>query len=423
MATPSLRAIYFTPRMMPLLAIGFSAGVPLMLTSRTLKLWARDAGVDLATVGLFSLVTLPYSLKFLWAPVMDRVVPPILGRRRGWLIITQLALIVAIAAMGASGPKTGESSATLFALLAVIVAFCSASQDIVADAYRTDVLSPREYGAGASIYITGYRIALLATGAGAVFLATMMAWHWVYLLCAAMMLVGVAATLLAPDPPADLPPTSFADSVTKPVGELVERHGWKIALILLFIVLFKTPDYMAAAMTDALLLDTGFTKEQIAFWALALGTAATIPGVIVGGFIASRFGLGTSLVAFGIAQALSNAGYCALAAIGPDVGTMIAVISVENFCAGLVAAGFTAFLMAQCNHRFSATQYALLSSLMGLSSSLAGAPTGYLVEQYDYITFFAITILAAAPGMLLLIPLLPHLRRVEISAAAISPAE
>lgn len=416
MPRASLSAIYESPRMAALLAIGFSAGLPYMLTSRTMKLWARDEGVDLTTVGLLSLVTIPVTFKFLWAPVMDRFVPPLLGRRRGWLIITQLLLIVAMIAMGFAGPSASQQNLTYFRFFALLVAFFSASQDIVADAYRTDVLKPAEYGAGASFYVSGYRIALLATGAGAVFAAEYISWAHVYMLCAALLLVGVIATLLAPNPVVDSPPATFLDAVVEPVHEFIDRNRWWASAIIIFIFLFKIPDYMAAAMADAMLLDLGFTKSQIAFWSLGVGTAATIPGVIFGGLIASKLGLARSLIIFGIAQAVSNAGYLVLSQTGAIEWVMFIVVGVEYFCAGLVAAGFVAFLMSQCNHKFTATQYALLSSLMGLSASLAGAPTGSIVEHVGYSSFFIITIAAAVPGLVLLIPLARHLIRSEQAA-------
>lgn len=411
MPRPSLRAIYDNPRMAALIAIGFSAGVPYMLTSRTMKLWARDEGVDLATIGLFSLVTLPASLKFFWAPFMDRFVPPLLGRRRGWLVITQFCLMASIVAMGLAGPSAPDSPIFSFGILALCVSFFAASQDIVADAYRTDVLKPEEYGAGASFYVSGYRVALLATGAGAVFLAAKTNWSVVYTLCAALVMIGVIATLLAPNPADDAPPATFTDAVVEPVREFVARNLWWAPAIVLFIVLFKIPDYMAAALADLLMLDLGFTKEQIALWSLGVGTAATIPGVIIGGVIASKMGLARSLIVFGVAQAVSNAGYLVLAYVGAIEWVMFLVVGIEYFCAGLVAAGFVAFLMSQCNHRFTATQYALLSSLMGLSASLAGAPTGFIAERVGYVGFFSYSIAAAIPGMALLIPLARHLER------------
>lgn len=411
-----------TLRLMPLLVLGFAAGVPYMLTSRTMKLWARAEGVDLTTIGLFSLVALPYSLKVFWAPVMDRVNLPLLGRRRGWLLLTQVLVMFAIAGMGITGPTSVNSQLTVFAMFAVLVAVCSASQDIVADAYRTDVLQPAEYGAGASSFITGYRIALLASGAGAVYLSAFAPWNAVYFVCAAMMFPGIVNTILARNPPADNPPARFVDAVLHPVRDLLHRQGLMLAIVLLFIIAFKLPDYMAMAMIDAMLIDLGFSERAIAFWGLGVGTAASIPGVMLGGLIATRLGLGRALLIFGIAQAASNAGYYALALAGPNQLVMILVVGVEYFCSGLVAAGFVAFLMSQCHRRYSATQYALLSSLMGLSAAIGGAPTGWIVSELSYPAFFAITIAAAIPGMLLLIPLLPTLRRSALNASAASQA-
>jgi PAT family beta-lactamase induction signal transducer AmpG len=398
--------VYSTRRMASLAALGFAAGVPLMLTSRTMKVWARDTGVDLTTVGLFSLVTLPYAYKFVWAPVLDRVSPPMLDRRRGWLLLAQVLLVLGIAGMGLSGPRSAEDSLILFGTLAAVVAFLSATQDIAADAYRTDVLHPRELGAGASVYIGGYRVAMLCTGAGAVALAAVLPWPGVYFAAAGAMLVGIIATVLAPRPPVAAAPRSFAAAVLEPAREFIGRTRWRAGLILLFIVLFKLPDYMAGAMTDVLLLDLGFTKAEIAFWGLGVGTAVTIPGVLIGGPIVTKVGLGRALVVFGLAQAISNAGYLVMAAAGRHHQLMVAVIGIEYFCTGLVAAGFVAFLMSQCDRRFSATQFALLSSLMGASAALGGAPTGALVEALGYMGFFTITILVGIPGLALL-PLCP----------------
>jgi len=398
-------------RMLVLLGLGFASGLPLMLTGRTLKVWARDAGVDLETVGLFSLVTLPYSLKFLWAPVMDWRSPMErrLGRRRGWLLICQACLMVGIAWMGWCGPRDGDTPLMMFAIAALAVAFFSASQDVVEAAYRTDILKPEEVGAGASVSVTGYRTAMLATGAGAVALAGMLqrngfanAWTIVYSIAAGLMVVGVAATWLAPPLPRIESPVTLAQAVVEPAREFVGRNGPRAATILLFIVLFKLPDYMAESMTDSLLLDVGFSKEQIAVWSLGMGTAVTIPGVLLGGWIVSSLGLRTGLLVFGIAQAVSNAGYLLLWSAGRSDVTMVSVVAVEYFCKGLVAAGFVAFLMRQCDKRYSATQFALLTALMALSASLGGAPAGYIVKATGYSWFLVITMLAAIPGLAML---------------------
>jgi PAT family beta-lactamase induction signal transducer AmpG len=389
-----------------LLGLGFASGLPLMLTSRTLNVWARDQRVDLTTIGLFSLLGLPYAYKFLWAPAIDALPLPILGRRRGWLLVTQLALIGALAGMALTGPTSAGSGLLGFAICGFAVAFFSATQDIAADAYRTDVLTASELGPGASVYMTGYRAAMLLASAGAVALAEYLQWKWVYFIVAGLMLPGVLATLLAHEPQTAATPNSFVEAVIEPLREFLARNRMKAVLVVLFILLFKLPDYMAQRMTDPLLLDLGFTKQQIAFWALGVGIAVTIPGVLVGGPLIAAVGLRRGLLIVGIAQALSNAGYLILANVGANRTAMMFAVGIEYFCTGLVAAGFVAFLMSQCNRRFSATQYALLSSVMGLSNALGGLPTGWLVERLRYPAFFLITMMVAIPG-LLMIPFLP----------------
>lgn len=389
--------------------LGFSSGLPLMLTSRAMKVWATNMGVELPTVGLFSLVALPYALKFLWAPIMDwwpggdDRAPGALRRRRGWLLVTQLATLMAIVGMAMVGPSSSQAALTSFAALAVLVAFLSASQDIVADAYRTDILQPGELGIGASLFTIGFRLAMIASGAGAVFLAHHLPWPLVYQIVAAGMIIGVVATLLAPEPDTDRAASpSLVDAVVEPWNDFITRNGAKALLILIFIVLFKLPDYLASSVSDAILLKLGFTNEDIGFWSLGVGTAVTIPGAALGGLIVTWLGLRRALFVIGIAQAVSNAGYLWLVQVGADRPTMIAVIGVEYFCTGLVAAAFIAFLMSQCNHRYSATQYALLTSLMGLASSVGGATAGYLAHWLGYPRFFLFTMVIAVPSLLLI---------------------
>lgn len=418
--------LYTERRMGVLLALGFASGLPATLLGRPLKIWAGSCGIDLGKIGMLSLLTLPYTFKFLWAPLMDRYVPPLLGRRRGWLLVTQLGLMVLMAWMALHGPRDSTSSLTIFAALALIVAFWSASQDIVADAYRTDILEEHELGAGASIYAGGYRVAMIGAGAGAVFLAGQMSWQNVYLLGAAGMGIGVVATLLAREPAGARhhPPTLRA-AVIEPAEEFISRRKTLVIPILLFLLLFKLPDYLAQGMGDQLLLQhLKFSKEQIAFWSLGAGTAVTIPGVLVGGPLVTRLGLYRSLLVIGIVQAASNAGYLILACVGAHYGLMIGAVAVEYFCTGLVVTGFTAFLMHQCDRRYSATQYALFTGLMALSSALSGACSGYLAKALGYPLFFAATILAAGPGLILVWWMRrdltqPSARESEISAGAI----
>jgi PAT family beta-lactamase induction signal transducer AmpG len=361
----------------------------------------RIENVDLATIGTFSLVALPYSLKFLWAPVMDRYVPAFLGRRRGWLIITQVALMIAIAAMALQDPRRGLQ---MLAVNAVFIAFFSASQDIVTDAYRTDVLAEREMGAGAAIFVLGYRIALLATGALAFFLADRMSWPMVYLVLSLLMVLGILATLRAPEPVLrDRPPQTFADAVVLPFREFFQRAGPSRALLVLaFIVLYKLPDALAAIMATPFLLDLEFSQTDIGAIQGGLGILATIAGAIAGGSLVARLGINRSLWVFGALQAVSNLAYYGLALAGKQYGALVATIVIENFCTGLVSAGFVAFLMSLCSMRFSATQYALLSSLVGVSRDVLVARAGVLATATGWPTYFLITLVAAIPGLLLL---------------------
>ena len=388
-------------KMVVLALLGFASGLPLYLTSRTLQAWMRVERVDLTTIGLFSLVALPYSLKWIWAPLIDRYVPPFLGRRRGWLVITQVGLVLAIAAMSLQNPRLGLQ---LLAVNALLIAFFSASQDLVIDAYRTDVLSERETGAGAAIWVTGYRVALLATGALAFVLADRMSWPMVYLALSALMAIGIAAAVWAPEPvPAEPAPATFADAVVLPFREFIGRAGPRQALLgLLFIVLYKLPDYLAASIATPFLLDLGFTQTDVGAIQGGLGIVATIVGALASGALVARIGINRALWIVGLLQAVSNLAYYGLALAGKNYPFLVVTIVIENFCTGLVAAGFIAFLMSLCNIRFSATQYALLSSLMGVSRDILVAPAGGIAQSTGWPVFFLITLAAAVPGMLLL---------------------
>jgi PAT family beta-lactamase induction signal transducer AmpG len=357
--------------------------------------------VSLTTIGLFSLVALPYSLKFLWSPLLDRFVPPFMGRRRGWLMITQIALIVAIAAMALQDP---ERALQLLAVNALVIAFLSATQDIAVDAYRTDVLEELEMGAGAAVYVLGYRIALIVTGAVALILADQLPWPVVYLLMAGLMGVGIMAAIFAPEPQLqDRPPASLREAVILPFQEYFQRSGvLQGALILVFIVLYKLGDALVSNMSTPFLLQVGFSQTDVGAIQGGMGILATIVGVLAGGAVLSRIGINRSLWLFGGLQALSNLVYFILAQIGRNYPFMVLAINVENFCAGLGTAAFVAFLMSLCNQRFSATQYALLSSLMAVSRDILVAPAGRLVDVTSWPVFFLITLVAAIPGLLLL---------------------
>jgi MFS transporter, PAT family, beta-lactamase induction signal transducer AmpG len=408
--------IFGQPKMGILLLLGFSSGLPFYLTSKTLQAWMTTAHVDLATIGFFSLVTLPYSLKFVWAPVMDRYVPPFLGRRRGWVLITQVLLLLAIAAMSLHDPQQGLR---MLAINAIAITFFSASQDISLDAYRTDVLRDREMGAGAAVFVMGYRIAMITTGALAFFLADRMPWQTVYLILSTLILIGIATTFFAPEPVlSDAPPRTLVEAVVLPFADFFQRVGIRAVVVLLFIVLYKYSDSLAGSMTTPFLLQAGFSQSEVGAVFLGVGVIATIAGVVAGGATIGKLGINRSLWIFVVFQGLSNLTYYGLSLSGKNHAFMVAAIITENFGLGLVTAGMTAYLMSMCNKRFTATQFALLSSLMAASRDILVAPAGKLVESTGWPGFFLLTVAMAIPPLLLLPFIAPWSRDVPIGAAA-----
>jgi PAT family beta-lactamase induction signal transducer AmpG len=399
----SLFQVLQSRKMAALLFLGFSSGLPLYLASKTpLQAWMTKEGVSLSAISAFSLVGLPYSLKFLWSPLVDRFVPPFLGRRRGWMVITQVALLLAIAAMALQKPS---QALQFLAINALIVAFFSATQDIVIDAYRTDVLEKREIGPGASIFLLGYRISLIVTSALALFLADRMPWPVVYVLMSLLMAVGLISSILAPEPVERVrPPANLLDAVRLPFIDFFQRRGLlQGALILIFIVIYKLGDGLVKNISTPFLLDKGlnFSQTDLAFPG-ALGIFATIVGTLAGGAIMSKIGINRSLWIFAVMQAIGNLFYFALALVGKNYLLMLAAINMESFCAGLESAAFVAFMMSLCNQSFSATQYALLSSLVAFSRDILVAPAGQWAEALGWSSFFLLTAIAALPGLLLL---------------------
>ncbi|MBD1907935.1 AmpG family muropeptide MFS transporter [Funiculus sociatus GB2-A5] len=402
--TQSFLKVFQSRKMAALFFLGFSSGLPLFLTSKTLQAWMTVENVNLGAIGLFSLVGLPYSLKFIWSPLLDRFIPPFLGRRRGWLVLTQGALLVAIAAMALQKPS---QALELLAINALLIAFFSATQDIAADAYRTDVLEKPEMGAGAAIFVLGYRVALLITGGLALILADKIPWPAVYLLMALLMAVGLVSAILAPEPiEREARPDSLSEAVSLPFIEFFQRNGQLHGLlILLFIILYKLGDALVNNMSTPFLLEkTGlnFSPAEVGAIQGGLGLLASIVGILAGGAILSKIGINRSLWVFGGLQAVSNLAYLILAQVGKNYQLLVLTINIENFCAGLGNAAFVAFLMSLCNQRFSATQYALLSSLMAVSRDILVAPAGRLAEVTGWPLFFLISIAAALPGLVLL---------------------
>jgi PAT family beta-lactamase induction signal transducer AmpG len=402
-------AVFRDRNLAVILLLGFSSGLPLALTGATLQAWLTVEGVELATIGLITLVGIPYTWKFLWAPLMDRYVPPFLGRRRGWLVITQLALAAGIAAMALCSPKTQIG---LLASLALFVAFASASQDVVVDAYRTDIATPEQRGLAAAIGVLGYRLAMLTSGAMALVLAAgsgwigALGWRDTYLLMALLMGVGALAALWGREPELVAPPPRTLDeAVMAPLAEFFSRSGawWLLALI----VLYKLGDAFAGSLTTAFLIrGAGFSPDDVGYVNKGMGLAATIVGVLFGGALMVKLGLYRSLMAFGVLQAVSNLSFVWLASVGKSYPVMVVAVGFENLAGGMGTAAFVAFLMALCDHRFTATQFALLSALAVVGRVYVGPAAGYMTDPnylgVSWTAFYFFTFLAALPGLALL---------------------
>jgi PAT family beta-lactamase induction signal transducer AmpG len=379
--------------------LGFSSGLPLALTGGTLQAWMAVSGVDLRTIGIFTLVGLPYAMKFLWSPLMDRFVPPWFGRRRGWIIITQLTLVVGITAMAFSSPQ----HAPLFlAALAFFVAFSSASQDIVIDAYRTDVLHEQERGIGAAVFVMGYRIATLVSGALALILSDNIGWQNTYLLMAGVMGIGIISTLFGPEPDGRIiPPKTMKEAIWGPMKEYFSRDS--ALLLVLLVILYKLGEAYAGALTTAFLIKgIGFTASEVGTINKGLGFVSLIVGALFGGTLMVRLKLFRSLLLFGMIQAVSILSFMFLAWTGKNYAVFIFAVAFENFSGGMGTAAFVSLLMALCNHRYTATQYALLSSLAALGRIFVSPTAGFLVESIGWTSFFFVAFLAALPGLGLL---------------------
>ncbi len=403
-------AVYRDRRMLCILFLGFSSGLPLALTGATLALWLAQLGIDKTTIGLFALAGLPYTLKFLWAPAIDGLRLPVLtrllGRRRGWAILTQIALAASVLALGTADPGVDIG---LTAALALLVSFCSASQDIVVDAYRVEILQAHEQGAGAAAIQIGYRVGMLASGAGALYVADGIGWMAAFWSMAALVGIGMAAILLNPEPssPAAANPTArqtptewLAEHVIAPFGDFLSRPGW--AAILLFILLFKFGDAVAGVMTSPFYVELGFSLTEIANISKIFGLGATVAGAIIGGVIVARLGIMRALVITGLLQMVSNLMFVAQAAAGYDIGVLTLTIAVENLSGGMGTAAFVAYLSSLCNFAFTATQYALLSSFMAVGRTVLSSSGGWLADRMDWVSFFLLSTAAALPGLLLL---------------------
>ncbi len=387
-------------RLSALVLLGFASGLPLYLTGSTLKAWMTEEGLDLRTIGIFSLVTLPYSLKFLWAPVLDRYVPPLLGRRRGWLLVAQAALALFLAALAASDPR---ASLGRIALLAVAVAFASASQDIATDAWRAEALPPSYLGMGNAIHIGAYRLAMLVSGAGALILADRLGWRATYLAMSALMAASALGTLLAESTDVVArPPRTLRAALVEPLRDFFSRPGF--GEILAFCILYKIGDQLADSMTVPFLIrGMGFSLTVIGATTKTVGITFIIVGGLVGGALLLKLSLRRALWLFGFVQAGSILAFWALSRVGPSLGMLVGALALENLAFGMGGAAFAAFLMGQCDKRFTGTQYALLTSLMALSRGFLAAPMGELAKRLGWSGYFLFCAVIAIPGLLLLL--------------------
>ncbi|HTV17937.1 MAG TPA: AmpG family muropeptide MFS transporter [Polyangiaceae bacterium] len=400
------RQLLWNRRMLLCLALGFSSGLPLYVTMTLLQAWLHREGVSLRDIGLFNLTGLPYTWKFIWAPLLDRYPLPFLGRRRGWGLVTQLALVASIAGLGWLDPKGSPASV---AVLAVLVAFFSATQDIVLNAYQREILPDRELGLGTAMHVNAYRLAALVPGSLALVLADHLPWSLVYATVAAFMLVGILASLFGPEGvyPAP-PPATLEEAIVGPFREFFARQDRVAAvLVLLFMLLYKFGDSLAAALVTPFYLQVGFTLTEVGVVVKGAGAPATIVGLFLGGFIISRIGINRALWVFGVGQLVSTLGFALLARLGPDVGALAGVVGFEYLASGLGTAAFGAFIARSTDQRFTATQFALFSSLIALPRTAASAATGFLVEAIGYGPFFVVCAALGIPGMTLLIKVAP----------------
>ncbi len=427
-------AIYLQPRCLALLLLGFSAGLPFLLVFSTLSAWLTDAGVSRSAIGFFSWVGITYSVKVFWAPVIDRLHLPVLtaalGKRRSWMLLAQLGIVGGLTLMAGMDPG---GSLQLFALTAVFIAFCSATQDIVIDAFRIECAEQDEQGALSASYIFGYRVALLVAGAGALFIADLWSWQAAYLAMAALMCVGIVTALAVSEPDhaaeaatrplearveafllrnTHLPDWQqrlgawFVDAVVCPFVDFFSRNGWFALWILLLIGCYRISDITMGVMANPFYLDLGFSKSEIAGISKVFGFFMSIGGSLVGGLLVMRYGLGGPLLLGAVLVALTNLLFALLAQIGPDLTMLAVVISADNLSGGLANAAFIAYLSSLTHRAYTATQYALFSSIMTLPGKFIGGYSGTVVDAAGYTSFFIYASLLGLPAIFLVMYIL-----------------
>ena len=393
--------------------LGFASGLPLALSGSALQAWFTTAGMSLRDIGWITLIGQAYVFKFLWAPLLDRLPLPFLGRRRGWILVMQLLCGAALISMSFYTP---QGAASTLAFLGVLLAFASATQDIAYDAHRTDLLRPEERGWGTAFMQGGYRAAMLVSGALALILADHVGWAWVYRLMGALMLAAMLVTVISPEAPDEQPTRSFAEAVAQPFMDFFQRYG-KLALgWMALMVLYKLCDAFVLSLSTTFLLRVPqFTLTQLGAINKTFGLLAGLLGALAGGWVVTRIRLFPALLVLGVAQALVNLGYIWLVHSGPNLYALATVVGMENFFSGLGSTAFVVLVTALCNVRFSATQYALLSSLAAVGRVFLGPLAAWLVPHVGWSNFFAITALSALPGLLLVIGLRHAIHRAELA--------
>ncbi len=403
---------FFTRRMLICVFTGFSSGLPLYLLFNLVPAWLRSEQVDLKTIGLFALIQFPYTWKFLWSPLLDRYVIPAFGRRRGWMLLAQVALLLVIALLGGFSPQTEMTTIVLFCTL---LAFLSATQDIVLDAYRRELLSDAELGLGNSVHVNAYRIAGLIPGSLSLILADSLPWDLVFIVTALFMLPGILMTLSVKEPLNVIPPKNLRDAVVEPFHEFITRKGWNSALLILaFLFFYKLGDSMCTALATPFYMDMGFTKTQIGLIAKNAGLWPAVIGGLLGGLWMVKIGINRGLWLFGVVQLVSIFGFAWLAGVGHhteitsvELAQLAFVIGLEALGVGLGTAAFVAFIARSTHPAYTATQFALFTSLAAMPRTFANAATGWLVEMMGWMGFFLLCAVLAVPGMLLLLKVAP----------------
>ncbi|HEX4195386.1 MAG TPA: AmpG family muropeptide MFS transporter [Stellaceae bacterium] len=417
----SLR-IYRDPRMIAIVLMGFASGLPLALTGATLAIWLKESAITLTAIGLFAPVGISYNLKFLWAPAMDRVRLPFLtarfGRRRGWALLIQFLLALAILALGASDPST---DLTRVAICALVVAFLSASQDVVIDAYRVELLTKDEQGAGAAATQIGYRLGMLASGAGALYLAQYFSWSAAYGVMAVLMLASMIVILATREPqaPPVVPGPWLKNTVIAPFADFAKRRFW--LLILIFVVLYKFGDALAGVMSGPFYIELGFEKSEIASITKVFGVIASIVGVSLGGIAVYRWGLMRALLLCGALQMVSNLMYLVQLWAGHDVGMLAVTIAAENITGSMASAAFVAYLSSLCSPAFTATQYALLSALAATARTMLASSGGFFADHLGWGSFFVLATACCLPGLALLLFLMRSADTHQPQAVVVEP--